>query len=54
MLKFLKKDQKKVLNKKYSLLLEKAMNAQRSGDIKEYSMLTAEAEKILTKLDRMK
>jgi hypothetical protein len=53
MFKFLKKDPKETLNKQYLATLEKAMNAQRNGDIKTYSMLTAEAEKMLAKLDAM-
>lgn len=36
----------KKLRKQHAVLLEKAMLAQRKGDIKSYSMLTAEAEAI--------
>ena len=36
----------KKLNKQYEAKLEQAMHAQRNGDIRTYSMLTAEAEKI--------
>ncbi|MGB0937142.1 MAG: DUF6435 family protein [Colwellia sp.] len=41
-----KKDPIKKLDKLYESKLEEAMNAQRKGDIKSYSMMTAEAEKI--------
>lgn len=41
-----KKDPIKKLNKAYEAKLEQAMHAQRNGDIKSYSMITEEAEKI--------
>lgn len=41
-----KKDPTKKLIKLYDRKLEEAMFAQRNGDIKSYSMITAEAEKI--------
>jgi hypothetical protein len=41
-----KKDPIKKLNKVYEAKLEQAMHAQRNGDIKSYSMITEEAEKI--------
>jgi hypothetical protein len=41
-----KKDPTKKLVKLYDRKLEEAMLAQRNGDIKSYSMITAEAEKI--------
>jgi hypothetical protein len=41
-----KKDPIKKLDKLYESKLEKAMYAQRKGDIKSYAMITAEAEKI--------
>jgi hypothetical protein len=41
-----KKDPIKKLNKIYETKLEQAMYAQRNGDIKSYSMITEEAEKI--------
>ncbi|MET4000108.1 DUF6435 family protein [Marinobacterium sp. MBR-109] len=43
---FLKSDPTKKLKKRHSLLLEQAMQAQRKGDIRTYSQLTAEAEKV--------
>lgn len=39
-----KKDPKKQLDKEYRALLERAMQAQRSGDIRGYSELTEQAE----------
>ncbi|NGO00419.1 Lacal_2735 family protein [Grimontia sp. S25] len=36
----------KKLKKKHSMLLEQAMQAQRRGDIRMYSKLTAEAEDV--------
>ena len=39
-----KKDPKKQLDKEYRALLEQAMQAQRSGDIRGYSELTEKAE----------
>ncbi|MBU2883492.1 Lacal_2735 family protein [Psychrosphaera sp. B3R10] len=41
-----KKDPIKKLNKTYETKLEQAMLAQRNGNIRAYSMITAEAEKI--------
>lgn len=39
-----KQDPKKQLEKEYRALLEQAMQAQRSGDIRGYSELTEKAE----------
>ena len=44
-----KKDPIKKLDKLYENKLEEAMQAQRKGDIKSYSKITAEAEKIKVK-----
>jgi hypothetical protein len=41
-----KTDPIKKLNKVYEAKLEQAMHAQRNGDIKSYSLITAEAESI--------
>ncbi|MFQ3207745.1 MAG: hypothetical protein ACI9IT_001905 [Glaciecola sp.] len=41
----------KKLRKTYDMKLEQAMLAQRKGDIKTYSMLTAEAESIWTEIE---
>ena len=49
-----KKDPIEKLNKRYLSKLEAAMLAQRNGDIKSYSMITAEAEEIRVKMDELK
>lgn len=48
-----KKDPLKELNKQYLQKLEDAMHAQRKGDIRSYSLLTSEAEDILTKIEAL-
>ena len=53
MLGMFKQNPKKKLNKEYLKLLEEAMHAQRSGDIKTYSLLTEKAEKIKTEMDSL-
>ena len=50
---FLKQDPKKVLDKEYKSLLERAMQAQRSGDIRGYSELMEQAEAVKVKLDAL-
>jgi len=50
---FFKKDPIKNLNKQYFQKLENAMHAQRNGDIKSYSMITAEAETIRVEIERI-
>ena len=50
MFSFLKRDPVKKLNKLYEKKLEEAMHAQRNGDIKSYSLITAEAEQIFTEI----
>ena len=45
-----KSDPIKKLKKAYAFKLEKAMYAQRNGDIRSYSMITAEAELIADKI----
>lgn len=47
---FFKKDPTKSLRKSYQKKLKEAMLAQRNGDIRSYSMLTAEAETIYQEL----
>ena len=44
----------KKLRKTYDMKLEQAMHAQRKGDIKTYSMLTAEAEKLWAEIEQLK
>jgi len=48
-----KKDPIKKLNKAYFKKLETAMLAQRNGDIKSYSMITAEAEIMRKELEAL-
>jgi hypothetical protein len=48
-----KSDPTKKLRKTYDIKLEQAMHAQRKGDIKTYSMLTAEAEAIWAKIEAL-
>ena len=48
-----KKDPIKKLNKAYEAKLEQAMHAQRNGDIKSYSMITVEAEKIANQIQEL-
>lgn len=40
--------------KEHEVLLHKAFQAQRNGDIRQYSMLTAEAEAIREKIENLK
>lgn len=46
-----KSDPLKKLRKSYNAKLEEAMLAQRGGDIRSYSKMTAEAEKIKAEID---
>lgn len=46
MLNFLKKDSTKALQKAYEKKLTEAQQAQRNGDIRSYSLLSEEAEKL--------
>jgi hypothetical protein len=48
-----KSDPTKKLRKTYDTKLEQAMLAQRKGDIKTYSMLTAEAEALWTQIESL-
>lgn len=54
MFSFLKKDPASKLKKQYENLLQQALEAQRRGDIRSYSELTAEAEKVAEKMDQLK
>lgn len=54
MFSFLKSDPIKKLDKEYDVLLEKAMQAQRNGDIRLYSELTKQAEAVKAKIDEAK
>lgn len=51
---FLKSNPEKKLQDKYQKLLEQAMQFQRNGDIKSYSMITAEAEKVREEIEALK
>lgn len=51
MLSFFKPDPAKKLRKQYYEKLEKAMTAQRNGDIRTYSLLTAEAEQLQKQIE---
>lgn len=48
-----KKDPIKKLKTAYMAKLEQAMNAQRNGDIKRYSLLSSEAEVIAKEIDKL-
>jgi hypothetical protein len=48
-----KTDPTKKLRKQYHATLEKAMLAQRKGDIKSYSFITAEAQEILKEIEAL-
>ncbi|MBY7669182.1 MULTISPECIES: DUF6435 family protein [Vibrio] len=50
MFSFLKSNPAKKLKKRHSMLLEQAMQAQRKGDIRTYSQLTAEAEEVFKQI----
>ncbi len=49
----LKKSPTKKLKEEHKALLEKAFQAQRNGDIRLYSTLTAEAEAVRAEIDRL-
>ena len=44
----------KIWEKEHGLLVTRAFNAQRNGDIRLYSTLTAEAEALREKIDNLK
>lgn len=48
-----KPDPTKKLKQNHARLLEKAMQAQRRGDIRSYSELTAQAEEIDSKIQQL-
>lgn len=51
---FFKKDPVKKLEKEYLVLMEKAMEIQRSGDLKHYARIIAESETIQMKIQELK
>ena len=54
MFKFLKPDPVKALQKKYDALTTQAFHAQRNGDIRGYSLLTEQAQAILSEIEQHK
>ncbi len=44
----------KKLQKEHEAMLTRAFQAQRNGDIRQYSMLTAEAEELREKIENLK
>ncbi|KZN39726.1 DUF6435 family protein [Pseudoalteromonas luteoviolacea] len=48
-----KSDPTKKLKKEHGILLEKAMHAQRNGDIRGYAMLTAETESVWQRIEQI-
>ena len=54
MFSFLKPDPIKKLQKQYDAKLEQAMKAQRNGDIRGYSEITAEAEKLYQEIQSLR
>ena len=48
-----KRDPAKKVRREYHAMLEKAMHAQRNGNIREYSFLTAEAEALREQLEAL-
>ena len=53
MLGWFKSDPEKKLRKQYHAKLEQAMHAQRNGNIREYSFLTAEAEALREEMEKV-
>lgn len=53
MFSFLKNRPAQKLKKRHSMLLEQAMHAQRNGDIRTYSRLTAEAEEVFNQIQEL-
>ena len=54
MFSFFKKNPTQELQKQYAAIMEKAMQVQRSGDLKAYAKLIDESEEILKKIDTLK
>lgn len=53
MLEFLKSDPKKKLQKEYEAKLQKALHAQRNGDLRTHGTLMEEAEKIYAEIEKL-
>lgn len=54
MLDFLKGNEKKKRQKAYERVLEKALHAQRNGDLRTHATLMEEAEKLYSDLQSLK
>ena len=54
MFSFFKSNPAKKLEKQHAILLERAMHAQRKGDIRNYSMLSLEADELYRKIEKLK
>ncbi len=54
MLSLFKKNPTKKLEKQYNQLLEKARDAQRSGDIKLFATISAQAEDVWTQIEKVR
>lgn len=53
MFSWFKNNPAKKLKKRHSMLLEEAMHAQRNGDIRTYSRLTAEADELFQQIKHL-
>lgn len=51
---FFKTDPIKKKEKEYAKMMEKARDIQRSGDIKGYSKMVAEAEELMDEIEQLK
>lgn len=51
---FRKRDPIKALEAQYGDLLEKAMHCQRNGDIRQYSVLTEQAQGLFEKIEALR
>ena len=49
-----KKDPVKKLEKQYSVIMERARDVQRSGDLKAYARMIEESESILGKIEALR
>ncbi|MEZ4962088.1 MAG: DUF6435 family protein [Saprospiraceae bacterium] len=49
-----KKDPAKKLEEDYKILMEKARDMQRSGDLKTYARMIAESEEMLNKIEALR
>lgn len=54
MLGWLRRSPLKKMQREHELILTRAFEAQRNGDIRQYSLLTAEAEALREKIEALK